>query len=229
MPYKPSPNQFGQIVTCVAAARLLVTRLGCLVEFGSFKSHYRDEITRARLIDSINILFDAQHIGDGSLSYLGNVFGHNHLGNGVIIENGKDGELTYTVAESYIASSRVQHMSVRNGVRRVQNEMSRFGSRLQSKAFNEVKMDVDRVGDGLLHIVVGFDGEVSTGFHVSIKDSEDDQQNIEYAADALSRLATSINSVWPSVIGGYGKEVATLDESSGINELRKVNPLWGTW
>ena len=43
MPFKPSPNQFGQIVTCVAAFRALATRMGGLVEFRTFDSFYKDK------------------------------------------------------------------------------------------------------------------------------------------------------------------------------------------
>lgn len=229
MPFKPSPNQFGQIVTCVAALRALATRMGGLVEFRTFDSFYKDEVVRVRLIDAINTLFDAQRIGDGSLAYLGNVFGPDHMGRGVILDTGTDGDVSYSEPRSYSASERVQHMSVRHGVRRVQAEMARFGTRMRSKAFKDLNVRVGGVGSSSLYVAIGLDSEVTVGFNVSVDESEVSPENIAYMNDAMGKLATAIKDIWPNVISGFGSVVEVLDENSGIAELRKVNPLWGTW
>ncbi len=52
MSFNPTGNQFGQIVTCVAAARVMAMRFGGIVDFGSFTSHYKDELTRQRIIEA---------------------------------------------------------------------------------------------------------------------------------------------------------------------------------
>ncbi|EMJ3744431.1 MULTISPECIES: hypothetical protein [Klebsiella] len=232
MSSKLTGNQFGQIATCVAAARHMAVRFGGNVDFGSFDSHYKDSVTRQRLIEGSEALFDAQHVGSSELSYLGNVFGPDHLGKGVIMSSNEDGEITFDATKSKKATDRVQHMSARLAVRRVQGEMSRYGKRYKSRPFRKVEMPVTLMGEGALYFGVCFDDEVKTGFIVTTTDPSDAKDSLQYATGVMKKLADAITEVWPTVIDGFFESQpaeGVLDEFSGIRELRKSNPLWGSW
>lgn len=232
MSSKLTGNQFGQIATCVAAARHMAVRFGGNVDFGSFDSHYKDSVTRQRLIEGSEALFDAQHVGSSELSYLGNVFGPDHLGKGVIMSSNEDGEITFDATKSKKATDRVQHMSARLAVRRVQGEMSRYGKRYKSRPFRKVEMPVTLMGEGALYFGVCFDDEVNTGFIVTTTDPSDAKDSLQYATGVMKKLADAITEVWPTVIDGFFESQpaeGVLDEFSGIRELRKSNPLWGSW
>ncbi|MTF12932.1 hypothetical protein FVB40_28605 [Raoultella ornithinolytica] len=232
MSSKLTGNQFGQIATCVAAARHMAVRFGGNVDFGSFDSHYKDSVTRQRLIEGSETLFDAQHVGSSELSYLGNVFGPDHLGKGVIMSSNEDGEITFDATKSKKATDRVQHMSARLAVRRVQGEMSRYGKRYKSRPFRKVEMPVTLMGEGALYFGVCFDDEVKTGFIVTTTDPSDAKDSLQYATGVMKKLADAITEVWPTVIDGFFESQpaeGVLDEFSGIRELRKSNPLWGSW
>ena len=232
MSSKLTGNQFGQIATCVAAARHMAVRFGGNVDFGSFDSNYKDSVTRQRLIEGSEALFDAQHVGSSELSYLGNVFGPDHLGKGVIMSSNEDGEITFDATKSKKATDRVQHMSARLAVRRVQGEMSRYGKRYKSRPFRKVEMPVTLMGEGALYFGVCFDDEVKTGFIVTTTDPSDAKDSLQYATGVMKKLADAITEVWPTVIDGFFESQpaeGVLDEFSGIRELRKSNPLWGSW
>ncbi|EPK4160368.1 hypothetical protein L7H64_004686 [Klebsiella pneumoniae] len=232
MSSKLTGNQFGQIATCVAAARHMAVRFGGNVDFGSFDSHYKDSVTRQRLIEGSEALFDAQHVGSSELSYLGNVFGPDHLGKGVIMSSNEDGEITFDATKSKKATDRVQHMSARLAVRRLQGEMSRYGKRYKSRPFRKVEMPVTLMGEGALYFGVCFDDEVKTGFIVTTTDPSDAKDSLQYATGVMKKLADAITEVWPTVIDGFFESQpaeGVLDEFSGIRELRKSNPLWGSW
>ena len=232
MSSKLTGNQFGQIATCVAAARHMAVRFGGNVDFGSFDSHYKDSVTRQRLIEGSETLFDAQHVGSSELSYLGNVFGPDHLGKGVIMSSNEDGEITFDATKSKKATDRVQHMSARLAVRRVQGEMSRYGKRYKSRPFRKVEMPVTLMGEGALYFGVCFDDEVKTGFIVTTTDPSDAKDSLQYATGVMKKLADAITEVWPTVIDGFFESQpaeGVLDEFSGIRELRISNPLWGSW
>ncbi|HIB5720067.1 TPA: hypothetical protein ACWXBJ_005429, partial [Klebsiella pneumoniae] len=140
MSFNPTGNQFGQIVTCVAAARVMAMRFGGIVDFGSFTSYYKDELTRRLIAEASEALFDAQWIGDSALVYMGNVFGADHMGDGIIVSSKEDTDIVFNPVKSAKLSGRIQHMSARMAVRRVQNDMARFGQRHKSKAFSKVEM-----------------------------------------------------------------------------------------
>ena len=232
MSSKLTGNQFGQIATCVAAARHMAVRFGGNVDFGSFDSHYKDSVTRQRLIEGSEALFDAQHVGSSELSYLGNVFGPDHLGKGVIMSSNEDGEITFDATKSKKATDRVQHMSARLAVRRVQGEMSRYGKRYKSRPFRKVEMPVTLMGEGALYFGVCFDDEVKTGVIVTTTDPSDAKDSLQYATGVMKKLADAITEVCPTVIDGFFESQpaeGVLDEFSGIRELRKSNPLWGSW
>ena len=232
MSSKLTGNQFGQIATCVAAARHMAVRFGGNVDFGSFDSHYKDSVTRQRLIEGSETLFDAQHVGSSELSYLGNVFGPDHLGKGVIMSSNEDGEITFDATKSKKATDRVQHMSARLAVRRVQGEMSRYGKRYKSRPFRKVEMPVTLMGEGALYFGVCFDDEVKTGFIVTTTDPSDAKDSLQYATGVMKKLADAITEVWPTVIDGFFESQpaeGVLDEFSVIRELRISNPLWGSW
>jgi hypothetical protein len=232
MSFNPTGNQFGQIVTCVAAARVMAMRFGGIVDFGSFDSHYNDELTRQRIVEASETLFDAQWIGDSALVYMGNVFGADHLGDGIIVSSKEDTDIVFNPVKSAKLSNRIQHMSARVAVRRVQNDMSRFGQRNKSKAFSKVEMPVTLIGDGVLHFGIFFDGKVKTGFIVSTTDPSDATDSLQYASETMKKLADSINELWPSVISDFLRNQAAdceLDEFSEVSELRRANPIWGTW
>lgn len=232
MSSKLTANQFGQIVTCVAAARHMATRFGATVDFESFDSHYKDGTTRQRLIAGSEALFDAQRIGSSELCYLGNVFGPDHLGRGLILSSNEDSEITFDATESDKMTNRVQHMSARLAVRRVQGEMARYGKRDKSRPFRKVEMPVTMMGDGALYFGVCFDDEINTGFIVTTTDPGDAKDSLQYAIDTMKKLADAVNEVWPAVINGFFESQpaeGVLDEFSGIKELRKSNPIWGSW
>ncbi|HHT4259183.1 TPA: hypothetical protein ACTYZB_004850 [Klebsiella variicola] len=230
MSSKPTGNQFGQIVTCVAAARVMAHRFGCIPDFGSFESHYTDPLIRQSIIESSEALFDAQWAGDSSLVYLGNVFGPDHMGDGVIVSKNEDTDISFNPIKSARMASRIQHMSVRLAVRRTQNNMSRIGVRKNSRAFDKVEMSVKRVSEGVLHFGISFDEKVKTGFIVPADDQSDD--NLNYANETMGKLASCITEMWPGVISGFSNNLVgedVLDEFSEVYELRKSNPIWGTW
>ncbi|AKL03886.1 hypothetical protein AB184_01015 (plasmid) [Klebsiella oxytoca] len=232
MSSKLTGNQFGQIATCVAAARHMAVRFGGNVDFGSFDSHYKDAVTRQRLIEGSEALFDAQRGGSCELCYLGNVFGPDHLGRGVIMSSNEDNEITFHATESGKATDRVQHMSARLAVRRVQGEMARYGKRDKSRPFRKVEMPVTLMGEGTLYFGICFDDEVKTGFIVTTAEPSDAKDSLQYATDVMKKLADAITEVWPTVINGFFESQpaeGVLDEFSGIRELRKSNPLWGSW
>lgn len=225
-------NQFGQIATCVAAARHMAVRFGGNVDFGSFDSYYSDAVTRRRLIEGIEALFDAQRIGDSELCYLGNVFGRDHMGKGVIISSIEEGDIAFRPADSERTVDRVQHMSARLAVRRVQGDMARYGQRHKSRAFRKVEMSVTLMGEGALYFGICFDDEVKTGFIVTTTDPGDAKESLQYATEVMKRLANTITEDWPTMIDGFFENQpaeSELDEFSGIEALRKSNPLWGAW
>ena len=232
MSFNPTGNQFGQIVTCVAAARVMDMRFGGIVDFGSFTSHYKDELTRQRIIEASEALFDAQWIGDSALVYMGNVFGADHMGGGIIVSSKEDTDIVFNQVKSAHLSDRIQHMSARMAVRRVQNDMARFGQRHKSKAFSKVEMPVTLIGDGVLHFGIRFDDKVETGFIVSTAVPDDAKESLQYASETMKKLAVCIAEMWPDVIAGFSEIQASgceLDEFSEVIELRKANPIWGTW
>lgn len=232
MSSKLTGNQFGQIATCVAAARHMAVRFGGDVDFGSFDSHYGDTITRQRLIESSEALFDAQHVGASELCYLGNVFGPDHMGKGVIFSSNEENDIVFHPDESGRAVDRIQHMSARLAVRRVQNDMARYGKRHKSRAFKKVEMQVTLMSEGALYFGIVFDDEVKTGFIVTTADPNDAKESLQYAVDVMKKLADAITGIWPTVIDGFFESQpaeGVLDEFSGIKELRKANPLWGSW
>lgn len=232
MSSKLTGNQFGQIATCVAAARHMAVRFGGDVDFGSFDSHYGDTITRQRMIESSEALFDAQHVGASELCYLGNVFGPDHMGKGVIFSSNEGNEIVFHPDESGKAADRIQHMSARLAVRRVQNDMARYGKRHKSRAFKKVEMQVTLMSEGALYFGICFDDEVKTGFIVTTANPNDAKESLQYAVDVMKKLADAISKVWPTVIDGFFENQpaeGVLDEFSGINALRKSNPLWGSW
>ena len=60
----------------------------------------------------------------------------------------------------------------------------------------------------------------------------DAKDSLQYATDVMKKLADAITEVWPTVINGFFESQpaeGVLDEFSGIRELRKSNPLWGSW
>ncbi|HBT4797541.1 TPA: hypothetical protein MB324_002111 [Klebsiella pneumoniae] len=232
MSFNPTGNQFGQIVTCVAAAQVMAMRFGGIVDFGSFTSHYKDELTRQRIVEASGALFDAQWIGDSALVYMGNVFGADHMGDSIIISSREDTDIVFNPVKSVKLAGRIQHMSVRMAVRRVQNDMARFGQRHKSKAFSKVEMPVTLIDDGVLHFGICFDGKVETGFIVSTADARDATDSLQYASETMKKLADCITEMWPNVISGFSDIQASdceLDEFSEVRELRKANPIWGTW
>ncbi|MCS5982246.1 hypothetical protein LNO78_28815 [Klebsiella pneumoniae subsp. pneumoniae] len=118
-------------------------------------------------------------------------------------------------------------------VRRVQNDMARFGQRHKSKAFSKVEMPVTLIGDGVLHFGIRFDDKVETGFIVCRLPSQMTQrESLQYASETMKKLAVCIAEMWPDVIAGFSEIQASgceLDEFSEVIELRKANPIWGTW
>ena len=232
MSFNPTGNQFGQIVTCVAAARVMAMRFGGIVDFGSFTSHYKDKLTHQRIVETSEALFDAQWIGDSSLVYMGNVFGVDHMGDSIIISSKEDTDIVFNPVKSVKMSGRIQHMSARMAVRRVQNDMARFGQRHKSKAFSKVEMPVTLISDGVLHFGICFDDKVETGFIVSAADPDDANESLQYASETMKKLAVCITEIWPDIIAGFSEIRASdceLDEFSEVRELRKANPIWGTW
>ncbi|HIB5719873.1 TPA: hypothetical protein ACWXBJ_005212, partial [Klebsiella pneumoniae] len=77
-----------------------------------------------------------------------------------------------------------------------------------------------------------FNDKVETGFIVSTADSDDANESLQYASETMKKLAVCITEMWPNVISGFSEIQASdceLDEFSEVRELRKANPIWGTW
>lgn len=232
MSSKPTGNQFGQIVTCVAAARVMALRFGATVDFGSLESHYNDDLTRQRIIEGSETLFDAQWSGDQKLVYLGNVFGSDHMGGGVVVSENEAIDITFKPVASPKMAGRVQHMSARMAVRRVQGEMARFGKRMGSRAFSKVDIPVTMVSESMMHVGINFDDKVETGFLIETSSPADAKECLQYANETMKKLADCITGMWPAIIPHYIESQPTegdMDEFSEVKELRKANPIWGTW